>query len=134
MRFSNPLTRLIFLSLLILSLCVCVVVRFLTAMSALEKGDPEAKTRFFFQIYDLDADGYISRADLSTMFHSSSMLDDDETTAEVVSTFVNKVFKEFKADQSGKISFDDCLKYIKSHPGEDVWNIFGRSMISFGGL
>lgn len=98
-------------------------------MSALEKGDPEAKTRFFFQIYDLDADGYISRSDLSTMFHSSSMLDDDETTAEVVSTFVNKVFHEFGASESGKISFEDVMSYMRSHARDDVWDVFGRSML-----
>jgi Ca2+-binding EF-hand superfamily protein len=98
-------------------------------MSALEKGEPEAKTRFFFQIYDLDADGFVSRLDLSTMFHSSSMLDDDETTAEVVSTFVNRVFKEFGAEVSGKISFEDVMRYMEKHPQADVWDVFGRSML-----
>jgi Ca2+-binding EF-hand superfamily protein len=105
---------------------------FLTAMSALEKGSTEIKSRFFFQIYDLDADTYISRADLAKMFHSSSMLDADETTAEVVRTFVNKVFSLFKAEESGKISYEDVLRYMKregNKKGEDVWDIFGRSML-----
>ena len=34
--------------------------------------------------------------DLSTMFLSSSMLDDDKVTQEVVNTFVNKIFRMFK--------------------------------------
>lgn len=103
---------------------------FLAAMSALEKGDAETKTRFFFQVYDLDGDGAISREDLSTMFHSSSMLDDDDTTAEVVSTFVNKVFKTFRAEATGKISFDDVMNYMKTQgERDDVWDVFGRSML-----
>lgn len=72
----------------------------------------------------------ISRGDLSTMFHSSSMLDDDATTAEVVSTFVNKVFKTFNADQTGKISFDDVMRYMQNEgKGQDVWTFFGRSLL-----
>lgn len=99
-------------------------------MSALEKGDLESKVRFFFQVYDLDADGFISRADLSTMFHSSSMLSDDDTTAEVVSTFVNKVFTQFQAQETGKISYEDVMRYMtarqKQGAREDVWDVFGR--------
>lgn len=104
---------------------------FLLAMAALEKGDLEDKVRFFFQIYDLDADGCISRSDLSTMFLSSSMLEEDDTTKEVVSTFVNKVFKTFNADQSGKITFDDVMRYMQNEgKGQDVWTFFGRSLLA----
>jgi hypothetical protein len=35
----------------------------------------------------IDEDGLISRSDLSKMFHSSAMLDDDATTKEVVDGF-----------------------------------------------
>jgi Ca2+-binding EF-hand superfamily protein len=64
------------------------------------------------------------------MFHSSSMLDDDETTKEVVRTFVEKVFKTFGAEESGKISFEDVMKYMKTKgQREDVWDVFGRSML-----
>ena len=66
------------------------------------------------------------------MFHSSSMLDDDETTAEVVSTFVNKVFRTFGAEASDKISYDDVIRYMKApeNAHEDVWDVFGRSMLA----
>jgi Ca2+-binding EF-hand superfamily protein len=104
---------------------------FLHAMAALEKGELEAKVRFFFSVYDLDGDGMIGRQDLSTMFHSSSMLDDDATTEEVVQTFVERVFTALGAEESGdKITFDDVMKYMK-HEGEkeDVWDLFGRSML-----
>jgi Ca2+-binding EF-hand superfamily protein len=104
---------------------------FLHAMAALEKGELEAKVRFFFSVYDLDGDGMIGRQDLSTMFHSSSMLDDDATTEEVVQTFVERVFTALGAKESGdKITFDDVMKYMK-HEGEkeDVWDLFGRSML-----
>ncbi len=63
------------------------------------------------------------------MFHSSSMLDDDATTLEVVNTFVDKVFATFDASASGKISFEDVVRYMKHKPGEDVWDVFGRSML-----
>ena len=109
---------------------------FLTAMSALEKGDLESKCRFFFQIYDHDADGALSRKDLATMFHASSMLEADETTTEVVHTFVNKVFSQFgfaPSNTSAKISFEQVLAYMKKQKAqggtEDVWAVFGRSML-----
>lgn len=109
---------------------------FLSAMSALEKGDLEAKCRFFFQIYDADADGLLSRRDLATMFHASSMLEADETTTEVVQTFVNKVFSQFgfsPENAAAKISFELVLAYMKKQKAqggtEDVWAVFGRSML-----
>jgi len=108
---------------------------FLKALAALEKGDLETKVRFFFSVYDLDADGYISRQDLATMFKSSSMLADDATTEEVVQTFVARVFAAFGATEAGRISFDDVLRYMRKHGDkEDVWDVFGRSMLQdFGG-
>jgi hypothetical protein len=141
---------------------------FVAAMSALEKGQPALKGRFFFQIYDHDSvrvcvlvciwvfsyasiiypctrhdvcvsprslssiqqDDFISKQDLSLMFSSSSMLKDDATTREVVETFVNKIFKLFGKEEEGKISLPDVLQYMENDPKQqDVWSLFGRSML-----
>jgi len=105
---------------------------FLLAMSALEKGSAEVKARFVFQCYDVDQDGSISKSDLATMFLAGSMLRPDETTEEVVSTFVDKVFEQFGRSATGKISFEDVVAYMKSRPEEDIWSTFGRSMLRSG--
>ena len=47
---------------------------FLATISALEQDSLENQCKFFFQIYDLDGDGLITRKDLETMFARSSML------------------------------------------------------------
>jgi Ca2+-binding EF-hand superfamily protein len=103
---------------------------FLSAMSALEKGNPDVKNRFCFQAYDLDEDGFIGREDLAAMFSSSSMLKADQTTRDVVDAFVERVFKLVGVEAKGKIGLEDLHNYMRSRPeGEDVWDIFGRSML-----
>eukprot|EP01006_Ploeotia_vitrea_P040684 TRINITY_DN66447_c5_g2_i1.p1 TRINITY_DN66447_c5_g2~~TRINITY_DN66447_c5_g2_i1.p1 ORF type:complete len:520 (-),score=233.28 TRINITY_DN66447_c5_g2_i1:9-1466(-) len=104
---------------------------FLMAMAALERGDPEIKNRFCFQTYDLDDDGFIGREDLSRMFSSSSMLQHDDTTAQVVDTFVNRVFRVLGVQDTEKITLEHVNEYMATRalPGEDVWDLFGRSML-----
>lgn len=63
---------------------------FLTALSALEKGSNDLKAKFCLQIYDLDGDGLVSRSDLSQMFLSSCMLENDNTTQDVCKAFVDR--------------------------------------------
>jgi Ca2+-binding EF-hand superfamily protein len=103
---------------------------FLTAMAALEKGNPEIKNRFCFQTYDLDEDGFIGWEDLAQMFRSSSMLSPDATTDAVVDAFVSRVFRQLGVEDKGKISLDDLTRFMETYEGDgDVWDVFGRSML-----
>ena len=43
-------------------------------MCALEQGDKEISAKLFVNVYDLDNDGFIGKADLRQMFLASSML------------------------------------------------------------
>ena len=107
---------------------------FLTVMSALEKGNKtnrKSQTSFFFKVYDLDGDGVISRNDLATMFLSSSMLKKDQTTQDLVDAFVRRVFKVVTGNENKNILTEqDVTKYLNGEgANEDVWDLFGRSML-----
>lgn len=107
---------------------------FLTVMSALEKGNKtnrKSQISFFFKVYDLDGDGVISRNDLATMFLSSSMLKKDQTTQDLVDAFVRRVFKVVTGNENKNILTEvDVTKYLNGEgANEDVWDLFGRSML-----
>ena len=116
---------------------------FLCAVTALEKGSAEVKAKFACQVYDLDGDGHIGRADLTAMFTASSMLKagdtggvcedevDDSLSDAVIAMFVSKVFDTLGCAESGVIAFDDVLSHIKQTPANhDVWDLLGRSMLT----
>jgi len=43
---------------------------------------------------------------------------------------LSQVFATFGASTSGRISFDDVLRYMQRNgEKEDVWDVFGRSML-----
>ena len=107
---------------------------FLTVMSALEKGNKtnrKSQISFFFKVYDLDNDGVISRNDLSTMFESSAMLKKDKTTQDLVDAFVRRVFKVVTGNENKNILTEqDVTNYLNGEgANEDVWDLFGRSML-----
>jgi hypothetical protein len=87
---------------------------FLTALSALEKGSQEIKTRFLMSVYDLDGDGQISRNDLGQMFLSSSMLEADQTMRDVVTAFVDTQFQMLQANKT--ITTEHITDFMKANP------------------
>lgn len=104
--------------------------RVMVNMENNNRGPKDSKATFVFNVYDLDGDGYINRDDLRTMFLSSSMLEDDVVIInEVVHNFCNRVFHTFGAEKDGRLSLDHVLKYMHTHPDQDVWELFGRSML-----
>ena len=123
---------------------------FLCAVTALEKGSAEIKAKFACQVYDLDGDGFIGKADLTAMFTASSMLkageavagasaaaataageSDDSLSDAVIAMFVAKVFESLGCAESGLIAFEDVLRHIKSSAQQhDVWDLLGRSMLT----
>lgn len=111
---------------------------FLTAMSALEKGNIKTKLQFLFKIYDLDGDGLISRSDLSQMFLSSSMMEIDDVTEDLVTAFVERLFGKIlgfneiePVPPNIKLSQKDVQTYLDDEmlDGSDIWELFGRSML-----
>lgn len=109
-------------------------IEFLTAMSALEKGNKKnrrSQISFIFKVYDLDNDGVISRQDLATMFESSIFLQKDQTTDDLVDAFVRRVFKVVTGDENNKyLREQDVVDYFNGEgENEDVWDLFGRSML-----
>lgn len=90
---------------------------------------------FFLRTYDLDGDGFISKQDLYTMFLSSCMLKPDEVTLDLVQSYVERLFGTVNASSKDKLSLQDIVSFMESsNSKEDVWGLFGRSMLrDFGG-
>ena len=64
------------------------------------------------------------------MFLSSSMLEPDQVTHDLVDAFVERVFLFLGAANKDKLSIDDVDEYMDTKAGdEDVWEVFGRSML-----
>lgn len=58
------------------------------------------------------------------------MLEPDWVTHDLVDAFVDRVFLFLGAAEKDKLSFDDIATYMETKTGdEDVWEVFGRSML-----
>lgn len=107
---------------------------FVEAMSALEKGSRECKTRFLFQVYDRDNDGCISKDELAEFFLSSLMVKPDQSILDVTEDFVERTFHEVHTEincrsEANILNVEDVLLYLESRPDvTDVYGLFGRSM------
>ena len=46
---------------------------------------------------------------------------------------MNRVFRTFHAEETGFITFEAVLDFMKQHQdevfGQDIWDVFGRSML-----
>ncbi len=68
------------------------------------KGDPESRHRFFFQIYDIDQDGYINDSELFVVLKMvvKGVLSDAQ-----VQKIVEKLIEEADKDRDGKLSLEE---------------------------
>ena len=68
------------------------------------KGDPENRLRFFFQIYDIDQDGFVNDSELFVILKMvvKGVLSDDQ-----VQQIVEKVIEEADRDKDGKLSMEE---------------------------
>jgi len=90
---------------------------FISVLSTLsDKGTKEDKLRFAFQVYDIDADGYISNGEL---FRVLKMMVGTNLTDVQLQQIVDKSMIEGDLDGDGKISFEEFVKMIGSSEGID---------------
>jgi len=83
---------------------------FISVLSTLsDKGTKEDKLRFAFQVYDIDADGYISNGEL---FRVLKMMVGTNLTDVQLQQIVDKSVLEGDLDGDGKISFEEFCKMI----------------------
>jgi serine/threonine-protein phosphatase 2B regulatory subunit len=90
---------------------------FISVLSTLsDKGTKEDKLRFAFQVYDIDADGYISNGEL---FRVLKMMVGTNLTDIQLQQIVDKSMIEGDLDGDGKISFEEFVKMIGTSEGID---------------
>ncbi|KAF0686550.1 Aste57867_21644 [Aphanomyces stellatus] len=103
---------------------------FIRAMSALDKGDARDRIRFLFQVYDLNCDGTIGQDELATFFVSSLMVNTpNDDLHEVTRQFVDEILHKMHPTGGGVVSVQDVLNYIERAPGDDLFALFGRTML-----
>lgn len=88
---------------------------FICGMSTLVIGELDDKMKYTFQVYDLNADGYISREEMfhllkNTLVKQSTEEDPDEGVKELVET----ALKKLDTDHDGRVSYADFKSAIQS--------------------
>ena len=110
---------------------------FVNAVNALETGSPYDKLTFCFKVYDADGSQTIEREELVDMF-SSMLLGAGDSNApptpalqELIDDFVDTIYDTFDVNRDKALEFDEVLQTInKSTTITDVWEIFGRTLVS----
>ncbi|XP_055912611.1 calaxin [Eupeodes corollae] len=89
----------------------------LTGLSVFLRGNKAEKAAFCFRVYDLNADGFITKDEMFTLLKNCLIKQpQDEDPDEGVKDLVEIVLRKFDVDKDGKVSFDDFLATINAQP------------------
>ena len=90
-------------------------------------------------MYDADGNNSIERVELHRMFTSmlSAGMTNDEADMpmsdelkDLIDDFVNSIYDSIDCDRSGSLEFDEVAEVIEKRKITDVWEIFGRTLVS----
>ena len=90
-------------------------------------------------MYDADGSNSIEREELHSMFSSmlSAGMPEDAAAVhmsdelkELIDEFVNSKYDSIDCDRSGRLEFDEVAEVIEKRKITDVWEIFGRTLVS----
>ena len=90
-------------------------------------------------MYDADGNNSIERDELHRMFTSmlSAGMTNDEADMpmsdelkDLIDDFVNSIYDSIDCDRSGSLEFDEVAEVIEKRKITDVWEIFGRTLVS----
>ncbi|BES92260.1 EFh [Nesidiocoris tenuis] len=89
----------------------------LQGMSVFLRGTLEERIVFAFNVYDLNADGYIVREEIFTLLRNSLVKQpQDEDPEEGVKELVELVLKKLDRDKDGKLSLRDFRESVLEEP------------------
>ncbi|OQS04514.1 hypothetical protein THRCLA_20862 [Thraustotheca clavata] len=106
---------------------------FIRAMAALEKGDLRQRIVFLFQVYDLNGDEKLSREELMTFFISGLMVSsDDSNVQDMAQHFADDILTALgvSPSETSTISISEVTMFIEKAKMEDIYTIFGRTMLN----
>ncbi|EQC28567.1 hypothetical protein SDRG_13645 [Saprolegnia diclina VS20] len=106
---------------------------FIRAMSALEKGDLRARIVFLFEVYDLNGDEKLSRDELMAFFISGLMVSsDDKNVQDMAQHFADEILLALGVTpaEGATISIPEVAAFIEKAEMEDIYSIFGRTMLN----
>ena len=119
---------------------------FVNAVNALETGSPYDKLVFCFRVYDRDNSGSIDRSELLQMFSSMllskvgggapqkeppSLDSASPALKELIEDFVDTIYDSFDQNRSEALELDEVLNAVNKNTHiSDVWEIFGRTLVS----
>ncbi|XP_068626968.1 calaxin [Battus philenor] len=86
-------------------------------LSKLLRGSNEERLYHCFSVYDLNADGYITRDEMFVLLKNSLLKQPgDEDPDEGVRDLVELVLKKLDVDKDGKVSLDDYREAVEEEP------------------
>ncbi len=83
------------------------------------------------KVYDLNCDGTIGRDELAMFFISSLMVNTpNDDLQEVTRRFVEEILYKLHPTGGGVVSSQDVINYIDHAPQDDIFTLFGRTMLT----
>ncbi|XP_022662865.1 calsenilin-like isoform X4 [Varroa destructor] len=91
--------------------------QFLQVLSSLSRGSVTEKVQWIFGLYDLNGDGFISRAEMlrvvSAIYDMLGHWTQPQVNEHTAREHVDKIFNLIDADHDGLVSFDEFLEWCQ---------------------
>ncbi|XP_037937005.1 EF-hand calcium-binding domain-containing protein 1 [Teleopsis dalmanni] len=89
----------------------------LVGLSTFLRGTIAERAAFCFRVYDLNADGYITKDEMFTLLRNCLIKQpQDEDPDEGVKDLVEIILKKFDLDKDGKVSLQDFMSTVTAQP------------------
>jgi Ca2+-binding EF-hand superfamily protein len=104
--------------------------QYLAGLSVLcARGTYDEKIRFAFQIYDMDGDGRISKAELSDLLKASFEENEVKVTPKQIKSIIDETFKEADRNGDGYVDTTEFRMMVETHS-----SILSNMTLDFKGL